>query len=50
MSKSGPTRYRVPAALFLHHVQGHDRIEGWFNGSWPKRPPGWCSPFRVLSV
>ena len=25
MSKSGPTRYRVPAALFLHHVQGHDR-------------------------
>ena len=24
MSKSGPTRYRVPAALFLHHVQGHD--------------------------
>ena len=25
MSKSGPTRYRVPAALFLHHVQGHDQ-------------------------
>ena len=28
MSKSGPTRYRVPAALFLHHVQGHDPAGG----------------------
>ena len=28
MSKSGPTRYRVPAALFLHHVQGHDLSQG----------------------
>ena len=36
MSKSGPTRYRIPAALFLHHVQGHDRTFFHMGTEWPK--------------
>jgi hypothetical protein len=48
MSKSGPTRYRVPAALFLHHVQGHDRKEEEIYLPWAA--PRWLQGISVSDM